>query len=284
MLSTNLPRTFIFGAGAVGQWLLPIAQKKYQVIAFLDNDNGKQKSSFEGLPVRSPESIVETEYDIILIASHAGISSIKEQLFGLGVKPEKIFTGYVDFTVKSRIVFLNKLGEMFRDRNVEGCVAECGVFMGEFAKEINRVFPTSKLFLFDTFSGFDERDLAIERNLITVSNAEQYSSFEAGHFKITHADIVVSKLPHPEMSIVREGYFPETTKGVDETFCFVNLDFDLYQPTLSGLEFFYPRMVSGGVILIHDYFSETCKGVMAAVKEFESKKRKTQCFPNWRWI
>jgi hypothetical protein len=87
-------------------------------------------------------------------------------------------------------------------------------------------------------------------------------------------------LPNPNNAIIRKGYFPETTQGIDENFCFVNLDFDLYQPTLSGLEFFYPHMVEGGVILVHDYFSGACRGVKEAVQEFERKvKGKLNIFP-----
>ena len=43
---------------------------------------------------------------------------------------------------------------------------------------------------------------------------------------------------------------------------------DLYKPTLMGLEWFGDRMVKGGCILIHDYFSETFMGVKEAVDEY----------------
>lgn len=43
---------------------------------------------------------------------------------------------------------------------------------------------------------------------------------------------------------------------------------DLYKPTLEGLRFFYPLMVSGGIITVHDYFSQGYEGVKAALKEF----------------
>ena len=71
--------------------------------------------------------------------------------------------------------------------------------------------------------------------------------------------------------VVVKGYFPETTVGIEEAFCFVNLDFDLYNPTYAGLEYFYPRMSKGGVILIHDYFSVGWTGVKQAVDEFVLK-------------
>ena len=51
----------------------------------------------------------------------------------------------------------------------------------------------------------------------------------------------------------------------------MNLDADLYEPILAGLEFFYPKMVRGGVILIHEYFSAGYVGVKKAVNEFVRK-------------
>jgi hypothetical protein len=48
---------------------------------------------------------------------------------------------------------------------------------------------------------------------------------------------------------------------------------------MAGLEYFYPRMVNGGILLVHDYFSEGYKGVKEAVKEFSHKKRRIKLFP-----
>ena len=63
--------------------------------------------------------------------------------------------------------------------------------------------------------------------------------------------------------------------GVNGTFCFANLDLDLYRPTLEGLRWFGERMVKSGVILIHDYFADNFKGVKQAVDEFmENRDRK----------
>lgn len=79
----------------------------------------------------------------------------------------------------------------------------------------------------------------------------------------------MSKMPHPEKVEVRRGHVPDTLSGVDDTFCFVNLDMDLYYPTLEALKFFYPRMAENGVILLHDYYS-TLLGVKKAVYDFEN--------------
>ena len=48
------------------------------------------------------------------------------------------------------------------------------------------------------------------------------------------------------------------------------MDVDLYESTKAGLEFFYPRMSRGGIIMSHDYPS--LNGVLKAVTEFFADK------------
>lgn len=49
-----------------------------------------------------------------------------------------------------------------RKRKIKGNVAEAGVFRGEFAQYINDAFPDKKLYLFDTFDGFDANEILNE--------------------------------------------------------------------------------------------------------------------------
>ena len=44
-------------------------------------------------------------------------------------------------------------------------IAELGVWQGDFAQYINQLFPNQKLYLFDTFEGFDKRNFDKEDNL-----------------------------------------------------------------------------------------------------------------------
>ena len=54
----------------------------------------------------------------------------------------------------------------------------------------------------------------------------------------------------------------------------------MYEPTLAGLEYFYPRLVKGGYIMIHEYnaiiLDEKCvvqklEGVRNAIRDYEKK-------------
>ena len=69
------------------------------------------------------------------------------------------------------------------------------------------------------------------------------------------------------------GWIPERFVDVtDKSFAFVHIDVDLYEPTRLSLEFFYPRIQAGGIILCDDYGFTSCPGATRAVDEFLSDK------------
>ena len=146
--------------------------------------------------------------------------------------------------------------------NVEGEFAELGVYRGEAAKLIHHYCPERSLTLFDTFDGFNKKDISFENK--QIKNSESIT-----HFKDTSEKLVLDTLqPRSENIHIKKGYFPDSlTKEYDsKRFAFVHLDADLYKPTKNGLEFFYPRMNSRGIILVHDY--NAWPGVRKAVDEF----------------
>jgi O-methyltransferase len=65
------------------------------------------------------------------------------------------------------------------------------------------------------------------------------------------------------------GWIPERFPDVMfERFALVHIDVDLYQPTLDSLQFFYPRLNTGGVLICDDYGSLRCPGATQACEEF----------------
>ena len=144
--------------------------------------------------------------------------------------------------------------------NVAGSVAELGVYKGDFSKRLNQLFPDRKLYLFDTFSGFDERDISIEQNKGYSDGRQDFSN--------TSIDLVLGKMVAPRNCIIKKGIFPQTIVGIDDTFCFVSLDADLFEPIYQGLKFFYPRLENGGYIFVHDFNNKLYKGARQAVMNF----------------
>lgn len=135
---------------------------------------------------------------------------------------------------------------------VEGDIAEVGVWEGSTAKVIAQIKGSKSLHLFDTFEGFPDisqhdswtfkmGDYLIRKNLSQIKS--EFSAFENVYFYA--------------------GVFPHDTghNVQNKKFSFVHLDADLYNSTLESLEFFYPRMSTGGIILGHDYL------VLSAVRK-----------------
>lgn len=154
------------------------------------------------------------------------------------------------------------------EKGVAGAVAEAGVHKGDFACYINQLFYDRKMYLFDTFEGFASSDIQTERNC-------GYSFKPEGFYSDTSVEIVLKKMPFRDNIVIRKGYFPDTAKGIEEQFCFVSLDMDLYQPIKAGLEYFYPRLAKGGYIFVHDcnIGNINYRGARVALLEFCEKNK-----------
>jgi len=274
----NTKKAIIFGAGNNGKKVLSGLMIEYglNITAFADNAPAKWGGWYCGLPVINPAEIVSYNPDFIIIAvqDFSVLDKISNQLNRYGIDKEKIIQlpfsfDYMNAYLDQRYRWIDSYADYIRDNGVEGCVAECGVFRGESAKFINRFFKDRKFYLFDTFEGFNEDDISIEQSLKNDRfNGGQFNTF--GMFSNTSISKVLKKMAFPENIIVKKGYFPETAERlVNERFCFVNLDMDLYVPMKSGIEWFWPRLNRKGCILCHDYYHSDLPGVKKAVEDTE---------------
>lgn len=228
------------------------------VIAFSDRENEYWGMEYMGRKVIPPHEICNSDYDKIIVLSYQFTADIYDDLTKKhGIPGEKIETYQAEFVNNTREKFVFQIAAILKSRNISGAVAEGGVYRGNFSRIINMAFPESSFYLFDTFEGFDTRDFVSDKKFMDGINMRTY-------FNETSVNFVLNRLPYSEKAIVKKGFFPETAVDINDSFVFVNLDFDLYAPIKAGLEFFYPKMVKGGVILIHDYYCknfDTCKAV-----------------------
>lgn len=146
---------------------------------------------------------------------------------------------------------------------IPGAFAELGVYKGNSAKVLHELAPDRKLYLFDTFQGFDAKDVA----------QDPKARIHSTHFLDTSLEEVKRWIGSDKVQFC-PGHFPATAAQIPkgEQFALVHLDADLYDPTLAGLEFFYPKLVSGGCMIIHDYFSGAWPGVKKALDQFLQDK------------
>lgn len=255
-----MERVIIFGAGGGGQSVAKQFQPE-NITCYLDNSADKWGTKIDGIPVCDPQRIKSMEYDRVILATTSGLDEMERQLIELGVPASKIRKpDHMLVRTRAREYFLSNYASLVYEKGMKGSVAEAGVFRGEFASHINAAFPDRKCYLFDTFSGFTAADLQYETN----ANAKE------SHLSGTSVQLVMNKMCHPENVIIKQGWFPQSATGVTDTFVFVNLDMDLYKPTFEGIKFFYPLLLEGGVLLLHDFFGEAYPGVRKAVDEYEA--------------
>jgi hypothetical protein len=141
---------------------------------------------------------------------------------------------------------------------VPGDLAEVGVYQGASAKLICEARTDSRaIHLFDTFEG-----------LPTPGGYD--NGFAEGEYQCA-LESVRHYLSAYRNVTFHKGVFPATACAVaDRRFSFVNIDVDLYEGTRAALDFFYPRMTPGGIMLSHDYGTQT--GVRQAFDEFFADK------------
>lgn len=142
---------------------------------------------------------------------------------------------------------------------VPGDFAELGVFKGNSAKVLADLIASEPrtLYLFDTFEGFDSRDLKGVDGRV----GPEFGNTSLGDVREFIGEKNVQYLA---------GWFPDsvTAEARAARYALAHIDCDLYAPALAALEFFYPRMSPGGMILLHDYSSGHWPGIRQAVDEF----------------
>lgn len=152
-----------------------------------------------------------------------------------------------------------------------GDMAECGVYQGDSAEFICNFKEAKILHLFDTFKGMPARHWTDE---------EKYYE---GRFEDTSAKAVRERLNSWKDVKIYVGQVQKTLKRIEDIkFSFVNLDMDIHLPTQFALEFFYPRMTKGGIIMLHDYIHSV--GVRIAVMALKQKYKIVALQQNWNQL
>lgn len=150
-------------------------------------------------------------------------------------------------------------------------VAECGCFRGLSAYQIASSLKTRRFngifYIFDSFEGLSEYTHEDFSNGNAQGCADRRKHFACDE------NIVRVNLKEFAFISYMKGWIPARFSEVAQRkFSFVHIDVDLYNPIKESLEFFYPRMVSGGIIAFDDYGCLAFPGAKKAVDEFISDK------------
>lgn len=190
---------------------------------------------------------------------------------GTAVTPFNVFQRF-----QSR---LNLVQYFLASLPVAGARAECGVYRGATALLLCHVwrsrqpeFRGGDLYLIDSYAGSSDSG---EHDLIPVRDTggvRMEPFFPAGKTD-TSPELVRGFFGEFPQVQIRAGWIPPALTMLPEReWAFVHLDVTLYAPTLAALEYFYPRLNPGGVILCDDYGSIFCPGSQKAWDEFCARR------------
>ena len=162
--------------------------------------------------------------------------------------------------------------------SVPGRKAECGVFRGfsalltnQIAKMRDNSWKGDTYHLIDSYQGLSEPEL---KDAIFIGNQKPVVSHKAGHFAVPLAAVQNNLSSFPQLRF-HKGWIPEIFVSLPEDeWSYVHIDVDLYKPTLECLEYFFPRMAAGGVIINDDYSSPLFPGGGSGWEEFFNKMKK----------
>lgn len=147
--------------------------------------------------------------------------------------------------------------------SLAGEVWECGVYQGGTGRLLRQTLDQlgeekTTLRLFDTYEGMPETDKNVDAH-------------DAGDFLDTSLQAVQRVVGSNANYHI--GWIPDTFAGLEHSLIkFAHVDVDIFQSVWDCMEFIYPRMTPGGVMLFDDYGFATCVGARQAVDKFFENK------------
>jgi len=152
--------------------------------------------------------------------------------------------------------------------------AECGCWRGHSSYLISTLIKESKkkisFHIFDSFEGLSE--FSIEDKELFYKN-EEYKEKTSSQFSSSKNFVKNKVLKDFNFVKIYKGWIPERFKEVEKIkFSLVHIDVDLYKPTLSSLEFFFPKIVKGGALICDDYNASAFPGAKGAWDKYFTDK------------
>ena len=145
---------------------------------------------------------------------------------------------------------------------IEGAIVECGVWRGgsmltmlETLKQYSVI--NRDIYLYDTFTGMStpskEDGIFAHEKFKELQTGEDKSNWCCADLNDVKSNINLSEYPNEKLHYVK-GKIEDTVPGtIPDEISLLRLDMDWYSPTIHALTYLYPKVQSGGVIILDDY-------------------------------
>jgi O-methyltransferase len=130
-----------------------------------------------------------------------------------------------------------------------GDFVECGVNKGGYARMLFEYLPFTesgkKFYLMDTFNGFDVKLLSGDEIARGIPTSYDYTE--------CYEEVKKTFENFPNAILVR-GQIPGTLNQVPSgQIAFLSIDMNCVEPEIAAAQYFWDKMVSGGVVILDDY-------------------------------
>jgi len=294
-LKKTKQKYLVYGYGAVGKMMGTMLQE--QAIGFLDKDENVVTKANK-INVVNIHEIGSLTWDKILISVLGREKEIQQELQKLyGVSPDDIVVLPIGREFESELYqkiyvnasyspwcsdqnFLNlydqirnnTLVDIFRCYEIftlvqqvsklqKGAFIEIGVFKGGtgavIASQVKACALDETVYLCDTFEG-------------VVKSSQVDTHYVNGEHSTSQAPVEeLLKALDLDNIVLLQGIFPDDTAHIveNEMFRFCHIDVDVYQSAKDIMDWIWPRMVVGGVVVYDDFGFSSCEGIKKHVEE-----------------
>ena len=230
---------------------------------------------------RQLQAKAELDYQILMIHQQ-----LLAELQDAEPRFQPIYEQCKPFSMTSieRLYGLYKSVEYLIDAAIPGDLAECGVWRGGSCMMMAAtLLETGKcdrrILMFDTFEGHPapdpERDVDLWGNRAHAEWQQQTNSGTVKGWGLASLEEVRQNLrltgyPDDKLTYVKGMVEDTAPTHIPEALSLLRLDTDWYNSTRAALVHFYPRLASGGVLILDDYGHY--KGQRQAVDEYFREK------------
>jgi hypothetical protein len=144
----------------------------------------------------------------------------------------------------------------FTASKLPGDFVECGVNWGFLSSAIMEYLNWNQIgktfYLLDTFNGIDEQLLTDQERAAGAAQASR-RSLARGRY-VSNVDSVRQNFSEWRNVKVIQGAVPGTLPQVPaERVAYLHIDMNCATPEIAAFEFFWPKLVPGGMVLLDDY-------------------------------
>lgn len=237
---------------------------KWFIINFQNINNYRNQLN---IGAKSTHYLGPITYDTDSLTTSNNCDFIKEEKFAKAYQAAVDTNPWKGFTLQWRTYIVCWFADMVK--NLEGDFVECGVNTGAYSRAVIEYIDFSKLnktfYLLDTFEGFPIEQITEAEKKAGVSVYEKHYDDVYDAVKDTFSDFNVN---------IIKGRVPDTLFQCNATkIAYLSIDMNAVVPEIAAINYFWDKIVAGGVIVLDDYGFSLHTEQKYAFDEFAKQKK-----------